>query len=489
MRPAFKKVLIANRGEITVRIARTLKSQGIISAGLYTVEEADSYFIKQPDEAVQLESGSYLNIDEVVTAAKNCGADAVHPGYGFLAENAGFAAAVEKAGITFIGPSAEVIRQMGDKARARQIAKEAGVPLLQGFETSELSEEQILQKAEQNGYPLILKAVAGGGGKGIRIIHTTEELPPAVQSLRLEADRLYMNDDIIIERYLPKARHVEVQVFGDSEGRNRAIFDRDCSIQRNNQKIIEEAPAPGIEASVRQKLHEAAVSLADRVGYSGAGTVEFLYNDETSEFFFLEMNTRLQVEHPVTEMITGLDLVNEQLKAAAARPLSEIPAEPRGHAVELRVCAEKPDETFMPVTGVIRHLSLPRCRVDTGYDRLSTVSEKFDNMLMKLIVHGPTREQAIEAAHTAARQTVIAGVDTNLALLRQILTDPVFTGTRMNTRYLQSEFQFKTADVETAAEVATALIYHRAREKQARRHRENTDFRLYREEFSERSGQ
>ena len=440
----LRKVLIANRGEIACRIIRSCRELGIASVAVYSEPDRDLPHVALADQAVCLgganASDSYLNISRLMAAIRETGADAVHPGYGFLSENTEFARTCEAEGTIFIGPPAEAIRVMGDKAAARQLMAEHGVPVLPGFDREGASDDELRAAADRVGFPLLIKAVAGGGGKGMRVVNQASEFDEALSAARREALGAFADDRVLLERYLPKARHVEVQVFADQHGNTVHLFERDCSVQRRHQKIIEEAPAPGLDERLRQAMGEAAVKAARAIDYRGAGTVEFLLGDQ-QEFFFMEMNTRLQVEHPVTELITGEDLVAWQLHVAAGAPLPRQQSQLhwQGHAMEVRIYAEDPSRQFMPSSGVLLPLQWPTqlARVDAGYQAGNRVSSHYDPMLAKIIVHGENRDQARRKLVKALLQTRLHGPRTNIAFLVRVLDSEPFVRAELDTRLLE----------------------------------------------------
>lgn len=440
----IKKLLIANRGEIALRVVRACKQLGIATVGVYSSADSELMHLRFVDEAVciggALATQSYLDIGAIITAAELTGADAIHPGYGFLSENADFAEQVEAAGITFVGPSPEHIRLMGNKVSAIEAMKKAGVPTVpgsQGTITLHNAEEQ----AKKVGFPLLIKAAAGGGGRGMRVVERFEDLLPQVQAAKSEAQTCFGDDTVYMERYLKNPRHVEVQVLGDGKGNALHLFDRDCSLQRRHQKVLEEAPAPFIPDDVRAPILTACVKACEQIGYRGAGTFEFLYED--GEFFFIEMNTRVQVEHPVTEMITGIDIVAEQLKIAAGYGLSyrqdEIVA--IGHAIECRINAEDP-KTFMPSPGCVQTLFAPSgcgVRFDSHLYPNYTIPSYYDSLIGKLICHAQTRAAAIKKTLHALDELVIDGINTNIPLHRDvILRDEKFVADAQNIHYLEA---------------------------------------------------
>ncbi|MCG8394013.1 MAG: ATP-grasp domain-containing protein, partial [Pseudomonadales bacterium] len=402
---------------------------------------------------------SYLVIDKVIAAAKDTGADAIHPGYGFLSENTAFAAACEKAGIIFVGPNARAIEVMGDKAAARQLMADSGVPVLPGFDEEGASDDDLVRASEQVGFPLLIKAVAGGGGKGMRVVNQAGEFAEALAAARREASGAFGDDRVLLERYLPTARHVEVQVFADNHGNAVHLFERDCSVQRRHQKIIEEAPAPGLDDATRDAFGEAAVQAARAIDYRGAGTVEFLYAPD-GQFYFMEMNTRLQVEHPVTEMITDEDLVAWQLAVAAGEPLpkTQQQIERHGHAMEVRLYAENPEQGFLPSSGLLGHLRWPHevARVDAGYEKGDRVEDHYDPMIAKLICHGASRNEARQKLITALETLEISGIHHNAPFLLRVLNDDAFAGEQLDTRLLEHRPQLLEATPVSPALLALA---------------------------------
>ncbi|WP_020400865.1 biotin carboxylase N-terminal domain-containing protein [Kordiimonas gwangyangensis] len=455
----IKRILIANRGEIAVRVIRAAHKLGLEAVAVYSDADAHAQHVKLADDSVHIgpspASESYLSVDKIVEAARLSGADAIHPGYGFLSENAEFAAAVEAAGIIFIGPSAEVIAKMGDKRQARWIAQDAGVPVVPGYDGEDANEDQLLVEANRIGTPLMIKATAGGGGRGLRRIDEISEFHHALMSAQREAQAAFGNCAVMLERMIESARHVEVQVLADSHGKVLHLLERDCSAQRRHQKVVEEAPCSTINASTRKALTDAAVKLATAVGYTGAGTVEFLV-DEEGAVYFLEMNTRLQVEHPVTEMITGIDLVEQQIRVARGEKLAynqeDITAD--GHAVEVRLYAEDAERGFLPQTGTLRKMcaeSVRDVRGDFGVMEGDTVSPFYDPMLAKIIAHGSTRDEAIQTLAEALKAMRIAGLVTNKAYLSGILTSEHFTRGLTRTHTLDT---VKTAPIMCAEEMS-----------------------------------
>jgi acetyl/propionyl-CoA carboxylase alpha subunit len=425
-RPVIQKLLVANRGEIAVRVFRTCRELGIGTVAVVAPDDAGSLHARSADESVAI--ASYLHPDEHVRAAKESGADAIHPGYGFLAENAGFAAAVEAAGLTWVGPSPDALRLGGDKLAAKRIAREAGVPVLPDGTPEEI------------GFPLLVKAAAGGGGRGMRVVRAEAELEDALEAAQREAEGAFGDGTLYCERYLERPRHVEVQLLADAHGTVVAVGERDCSVQRRHQKVLEEAPAPGLSSPLRSALHEAAVTFGKAIGYRSAGTVEFVLDGD--EFFLLELNGRIQVEHPVTEAVTGLDLVAEQLRVAAGESLAPDCYKATGHAVEVRLYAED-SRSFLPQTGRIEQLEIPSntmsqgsIRVDAGVEEGDEVGLAYDPMIAKLIAHGPTRQDALDLLAAALTDTRVEGVTTNLPFLRWLVAHPVMRAAETTTAFL-----------------------------------------------------
>jgi propionyl-CoA carboxylase alpha chain/3-methylcrotonyl-CoA carboxylase alpha subunit/acetyl-CoA/propionyl-CoA carboxylase biotin carboxyl carrier protein len=470
--PGIKKVLIANRGEIALRVARTLRRLEIASAAVVHAEDAESPAAQAIDEACAIEGptpvAAYLDAEQIVAIARRIGADALHPGYGFLAENADFAVAVEAAGITWIGPSPEAIRLMGDKIESRRFVGSSGHPL-----TPSANEEDdpatFVRRADEIGYPLLIKASAGGGGKGMQIVREASELDRAIELARSEAERYFADGRIYAERYVEQPRHVEVQILADAHGNVLHLGERDCSIQRRFQKLVEETPAPAMDDDLRARICDQAVAIARKANYRNAGTVEFVLAPN-GEFYFLEMNTRLQVEHPVTEMVTGLDLVEQQIRVAAGEALAFSQDEIRfeGASIECRLCAEDPAAEFRPAVGellLVRPPTGPGIRFDSGISEGQHITTAFDPMLAKLIVHGANREEAIERARKALSETVILGCTTNAAYLERVLGHPDFAAGRVQTGFIP-EHADALADpdldpAERATILATAALSDR----------------------------
>jgi acetyl-CoA carboxylase biotin carboxylase subunit len=445
----FKKILIANRGEIAIRVMRASRELDIQTVAVYSDADKHALHVQQADEAIHIGPASaresYLDMDKIIAAAKQTGADAIHPGYGFLSENASFAAAVASAQLTFIGPSPDSVRAMGDKAESRIRMKEAGVPTVPGYEGLE-AEDDFVQAAKEIGYPVLVKAAAGGGGKGMRVVSEESELREAIESARREALHAFGDERLLVEKYLANAHHVEFQVFGDQHGNLVHLFERECSVQRRHQKIIEETPSPLLTPHVREQMGEAAVRAARAVNYVNAGTVEFIFDPALSSFFFLEMNTRLQVEHPVTELVTGLDLVHWQIRVAAGErfPFTQSHLSQRGHALECRIYAEDPANGFLPSTGKLLGYIEPRgpgIRVDSGFAAGDEVTHFYDPLLAKLIVHAENREAAIQRMGAALKEFIVHGVVTNIDFLQAVLRHPDFANGKVSTRWVETHLE------------------------------------------------
>ena len=442
----FDRILIANRGEIACRIARTARRLGVETVAVYSDADRDALHVKLCDRAIHIgpaaAGDSYLNAERILAAARDSGAQAIHPGYGFLSENAGFARACEEAGLVFIGPPAAAIEAMGSKIEAKRLMAAAGVPLVPGVHGDDQSPAAMERAAREIGWPLLIKASAGGGGKGMRVVSSPDGLAAALAAARRESMAAFGDDRLLLERYLEAPRHVELQVFADRHGHCIHLFERDCSIQRRLQKIIEEAPAPKLDPELRRRMGAAAVAAARAVDYVGAGTVEFLL-DRDGAFYFMEMNTRLQVEHPVTEMITGQDLVEWQLRVAAGEPLplSQEELAIDGHAMEARIYAENPEQGFLPATGVLHHLRFPDdepgVRIDSGVEEGSTIGVHYDPMIAKLIVHGADRDQARRRLRRALARCELAGVATNVSFLFRVSGLAAFAGAELDTRFIE----------------------------------------------------
>ena len=452
----FKKILIANRGEIACRVAATARRMGIRTVAVYSDADRDAKHVAACDEAVglggQTAQESYLQWEKILEAAKRTGAQAIHPGYGFLSENEDFAKACAQAGLVFIGPPPEAIRAMGLKAQSKQLMEKAGVPLVPGYHGADQTPSLLQTEADRIGYPVLIKASAGGGGKGMRIVTQSEDFADALASCQREARNSFGSDDVLIEKYVQRPRHIEIQVFGDSHGNYVHLFERDCSVQRRHQKVLEEAPAPGMTDLMRQQMGDAALSAARAVGYVGAGTVEFIVEQNDAgvgRFFFMEMNTRLQVEHPVTEAITGQDLVAWQLRVAFGEPLPLQQSDLRiqGHAIEARICAETPDKNFLPATGTLQVYRKPAAvsfergvvRVDDGVREGDAISPFYDSMVAKLIVHGDTRDQALARLDAALAEVQIVGLSTNVQFLRHVVRSPSFAQANLDTALIERE--------------------------------------------------
>ena len=480
----FKKVLIANRGEIAVRIIRSCRELDIAVVAIYSEADVESLHIRLADEAICVgpapSNQSYLNIAAIIAAAKSTGAEAVHPGYGFLAENADFARAVQTAGLIFIGPSPEAMEIMGSKTSARRAAVEAGVPIVPGTVEPLKSFAETKTTAHQFGFPVMLKAAAGGGGKGMRLVHSDDELLSAFETAQAEAAAAFGDSSVYLEKAVERPRHIEIQIFADAHGNVVHLGERECSIQRRHQKVIEECPSPINDSDLRRRMGECAVKIARAVDYVGAGTVEFLVADATREFYFLEMNTRLQVEHPVTELVTGFDLVREQLSVASGNRLSFSQAEVdwNGHAIECRVYAEDPENNFFPSPGTISYLREPAgpgVRLDSGVTQHSQVSIYYDPMISKLAVWGHTRQEAIERLKRALDEYEVSGITTTLPFFRTVVKDHDFISGRLDTGFI-ARFNERQAAATPEAEsleerdmalIAAAIHYLRKQRQSA----------------------
>lgn len=447
----FNKVLIANRGEIAVRIIRACRNVGIRSVAVYSKEDAKSLHVQLADQRICIGEGpaknSYLNMERIISAARNMGADAIHPGFGFLSENSEFVRKCEENGITFIGPTAEVIDKMGNKSHARKTMMEAGVPVVPGTKEPVYDAEVGKALAKEIGYPVMIKASSGGGGKGMRVAKSEDEFEFQFNMAQRESANAFGDDTMYIERFVENPRHVEIQIMADNYGNVVALGDRDCSVQRNHQKLIEESPSPAIDNDTRQRMNEMAVLAAKTVNYTNAGTIEFIVSPK-GEFFFMEMNTRIQVEHGVTEMVTGTDLIIEQIRVAMGEPLSftQKEVEPRGHAIECRINAEIPEKNFMPSPGKVTNLLLPAgngIRVDSGLYTGYTVPAEYDSMIAKIIVHAPNREAAIMKMRAALDETLIMGIETNLDFQYQIMKHPIFCEGKADTGFIESIMNMK----------------------------------------------
>lgn len=441
----FQKILIANRGEIAVRIIRACRNMGIRSVAIYSKEDKDSLHVQLADQRICIGEGparnSYLNMERIVTAALNMGADAVHPGYGFLSENAEFVRLCEKNGLTFIGPSADVIDSMGNKSHARKTMMDAGVPVVPGTKEPVYDAEVGEKIAEKIGYPVMIKASSGGGGKGMRVARSSDEFEFQFNMAQRESANAFGDDTMYIERFIENPRHVEIQVIADTQGHVVALGERDCSVQRNHQKLIEESPSPAISEKTRKAMNRDAVLAAKTVHYTNAGTVEFIL-DPNGTYYFMEMNTRIQVEHGVTEMVTGTDLIIEQIRIAMGEPLSftQKDVELRGHAIECRINAEIPEKNFMPSPGLVKHLHLPAgngVRVDTALYTGYRIPSEYDSMIAKVIVCAPDREAALQKMRSALDEMVVLGVETNLDFQYQILRNPEFCQGKADTGFIE----------------------------------------------------
>jgi 3-methylcrotonyl-CoA carboxylase alpha subunit len=481
----FRKILIANRGEIACRVAATARRLGIRTVAVYSDADAQAAHVRACDEAVHIGGSSpkesYLKADVILAAAQATGAQAVHPGYGFLSENENFAQACFDAGIAFIGPPPSAIKAMGLKAESKRLMGAAGVPLVPGYHGADQDPALLQREADRIGYPVLIKASAGGGGKGMRIVNAAAEFAAALASCQREAINSFGDDAVLIERYVTRPRHIEIQVFGDTQGDVVYLFERDCSVQRRHQKVLEEAPAPGMSEARRCEMGAAAVAAAKAVGYMGAGTVEFIAEpqpDGDLRFYFMEMNTRLQVEHPVTEAITGLDLVEWQLRVAAGQPLPLKQEQLRihGHAIEARICAENPDAQFLPATGTLDVFRTPPCsrfersdlRVDAGVREGDAISPFYDSMIAKLIVWGADREQALARMEAALAQTHIVGLHTNVAFLRRVVQSTAFSTADLDTALIERErAALFDAPALALPLAAAAVVAHKLRDEAA----------------------
>jgi 3-methylcrotonyl-CoA carboxylase alpha subunit len=476
----FNKILIANRGEIACRVAATARRMGVRTVAVYSDADANARHVHACDEAVHIGASSpresYLRWERILEAAKATGAQAIHPGYGFLSENEDFANACAQAGLVFIGPPASAIAAMGSKSAAKTLMEKAGVPLVPGYHGKDNDPALLAKEAARIGYPVLIKASAGGGGKGMRRVDRAEDFAAALASCQREAKASFGNDHVLVERYVTRPRHIEIQVFADTQGQCVYLFERDCSVQRRHQKVLEEAPAPGISDARRKQMGEAAVAAAKAVGYVGAGTVEFVaeeLDDGDLRAYFMEMNTRLQVEHPVTEAITGHDLVEWQLRVAAGQPLPATQAQlaMRGHAIEARICAENPDANFLPATGTLHvarwpdHVSFVRSddrpRIDRGFDEGDAISPHYDSMIAKLVVWGENRAQALARLDAALAQTHIVGLATNVAFLRRVVNTQAFATADLDTALIERERAALFEQPPLALECAAAGVIAR----------------------------
>ena len=496
----FTKILIANRGEIACRVAATAKRMGVRTVAVYSDADREAKHVAVCDEAVYLGGSapkdSYLKGDAIIAIALDVGAEAIHPGYGFLSENADFAQACQDAGLVFIGPSADAIRAMGGKSESKRLMEAAGVPLIPGYHGDNQDSDFLRAQADEIGYPVLIKASAGGGGKGMRIVEDSANFIDLLESCRREAITSFGNDQVLIEKYALKPRHIEIQVFGDTHGNYVHLFERDCSVQRRHQKVLEESPAPGVDDAMREAMGIAAIEAARAVSYFGAGTVEFIVEQRAGamSFYFMEMNTRLQVEHPVSEAITGVDLVEWQLLVAAGLPLPKTQDELviNGHAIEARICAENPDNNFLPATGTLFTYQKPEhsafiiddVRVDDGVREGDVISPFYDSMIAKLIVHAPTREQALAKLDQALAQTRIVGLPNNVAFLRYIINTDAFSQANLDTALIEREREvlFDRQPLELSTLVTTAIVQKLATEMFTRNNdpfSQPTGFRAY----------
>ena len=486
----FKKILIANRGEIACRVAQTARRLAVQTVAVYSDADANAKHVAACDESVHIGGSaprdSYLRWEAIIEAALATGAQAIHPGYGFLSENEEFAKACAAAGLVFIGPPASAIKAMGLKAESKQLMEKAGVPLVPGYHGADQDPDLLQREADQIGYPVLIKASAGGGGKGMRAVDRSEDFAAALASCKREAINSFGDDAVLIEKYVQRPRHIEIQVFGDSYGNYVYLFERDCSVQRRHQKVLEEAPAPGMTEAIRARMGVAAVAAARTVHYVGAGTVEFIVEQtdydqpESMKFYFMEMNTRLQVEHPVTEAITGLDLVEWQLRVASGErlPLAQADLKIHGHAIEARICAENPDNNFLPATGTLQVYGLPPCatfvraeqgvRVDSGVREGDTISPFYDSMVAKLIVHGSTREEALARMDAALAQTHIVGLATNVQFLRHVVSSGAFSTAQLDTALIQRESAALFGQTKLGLPVVAAALLSHLMEKETR---------------------
>ena len=474
----FNKILIANRGEIACRVIRTCKRMGIRSVAVFSEADAHAEHVKQADEAYFLGGprpvDSYLKSEAIIAIAQQSGAQAIHPGYGFLSENKDFARACEDAGIVFIGPTPEAIEKMGSKSAAKALMQTAKVPVVPGYHGDNQDPKFLAKQADIVGYPLLIKAVAGGGGKGMRLVEKSEEFIPQLEAARREAKNAFGNDDVLIERFVLGPHHIEFQVFGDTHGNYVHLFERECSIQRRHQKILEETPSPYLDENMRKKMGDAAVAAARAIAYRGAGTIEFIAGEDR-EFFFMEMNTRLQVEHPITEMITGEDLVEWQLRVAAGEPLPLRQKEiiTGGHAIEVRICAENPANDFLPETGRMQVFATPTIiadddvRLDTGVTSGDEISVYYDPMIAKLITWGADRDEAIRRMQGALAETEVIGVKTNLGFLQQLVRHQAFIDGETDTGFIAQHHEKLMPDERNTPDVAliAAALRELAREE------------------------
>ncbi|HTA63284.1 MAG TPA: acetyl-CoA carboxylase biotin carboxylase subunit [Bacteroidia bacterium] len=463
----MKKILVANRGEIALRVMRSAKEMGIKTVAVFSEADRNALFVRYADEAVCIgpppSNQSYLLGDKIIEVAKKLGVDGIHPGYGFLSENAGFAAAVKKAGITFIGPSPEAMNVMGDKLSAKAAAKKFNVPMVPGSEGLLKDLKEAVSVAKATGFPLLIKASAGGGGKGMRLVERIEDVEEQMKMAMSEAKSAFGDDSVFIEKFVSGPRHIEIQIMADNHGNVVYLFERECSIQRRHQKVIEEAPSSVLTPELRKQMGECAVNVAKACNYSGAGTVEFLV-DDTMKFYFLEMNTRLQVEHPVTEMISGLDLVKEQIRVARGEKLAykQEDLKINGHALEVRVCAEDPKNNFLPDIGKLVTYRTPKgtgVRVDDGFEEGMDIPIFYDPLIAKLIVHGKDREEAIERMLRAIDEYQITGVSTTLQFCSFVLKHKAFTSGNFDTNFIKNYFKPEMLDTSTKQEAEIAALF------------------------------
>ena len=447
----LKKVLIANRGEIAVRIIRACREMGIRTVAVYSEADKEALHTKLADEAVCIgpaqSAKSYLNIKAILEAACLTGADSIHPGFGFLSENSNFAKICEEIGIKFIGPNYKLIDLLGNKSKAKETMKRAGVPVVPGSDGLIYSKEQAINLAEKIKYPVMLKASAGGGGRGIRIAHSKQELENVYDLVKQEAKVSFNDDSLYLEKFIENPRHVEIQVLGDEFGNAIHLGERDCSIQRRNQKVLEETPSPVLDDKLRAKMGETAVKAVKEIGYSNAGTIEFLV-DKNKDFYFMEMNTRVQVEHPITEMITGIDIIKEQIKIASGEKLSYTQKEIKftGHSMEARINAEDPEKNFMPCPGTVKELHLPGgngIRIDTAIYAGYKIPPTYDSMIAKVIVHGKDRNESIAKMKSALAELVVDGVTTHIEFILKILDDEDFKNNNYDTSFIAKKFKIK----------------------------------------------
>jgi acetyl-CoA carboxylase biotin carboxylase subunit len=500
MQPPFRKILIANRGEIAVRIIRACRELGIGSVAVYSEIDQNSFHTRLADEAILIGPAapreSYLSTEKIIAAAKKAGAQAIHPGYGFLSENAAFARAIEENGLVFIGPPAISIEQMGDKSRARQIMKAAGVPIIPGFQGDDnLASFQLA--AQDIGYPVLVKAAAGGGGKGMRVVVHPAELENAMSAARREALHAFDDQRLILEAYIPNARHIEFQILGDQHGNLLHLFERECSIQRRHQKIIEETPSPYLRELMRKQMSQAAIAAARAIHYHNAGTVEFIVDPSRQEFYFLEMNTRLQVEHPITEFVTGIDLVAWQIRIAGGEhlPFNQNDIYQRGHAIEARLYAEDPENNFLPAAGQLLQYvepNIPGVRIDTGFTSGDSVSIHYDPLIAKFVAYAESRVDAINKLQEALRESIVLGLPTNWRFLLDILSREEFINGELYTTWVEDRFsswQAPQCEVPLEVLVAAALTQFHGLSPLREAHPENDPFSPWRAANSFRTGE